>query len=407
MATNTTLSTASTTALNKTYYDRKLLETAQTKLVHARYGQKRNIPANNGKVVEFRRYNLFSVNTTSLVLTEGVKPTGQALSQTTVSATIVQYGAYVEISDLLSLTAIDQVIRDATILLAEQIGICMDWVTRDAMLAGASFQYAGGRSGTHAITAADKMSLVEVRKAYRTMRNMKARMFSGEGGDHFVCLITPSQRYDLQSDEFWQKIAIECDPKRAANGEIGMALGTLFVETTEGKVDHQSVLNAVNANTTTSTDFVLKNEPSEAEIAYQSVGGNKIKIGSTVAGATERTLAATNSLTESGGVYTVKLTAAVSLTANDLVFSEDAGAEATTGYGCEIHHALYVGADSYGVIDVEGSGTMKTIIKPAGSAGSADPLDQISTVGAKVMGYAAKVLNSNWIMDIQTAVTEG
>lgn len=407
MALNTTTSTAGTTYTNKTYFDRKLLEIAETKMVHARYAQTRTIPRNSGKTVEFRRWNLFDVNTTSLVLTEGVKPTGQALTQTNVTATIVQYGAYVEISDMLEMTAIDEIVRDATILLGEQIGTCMDWVTRDAMLTGCSYQYAGGRSGKHAITSADKMSLVEARKAYRTMRAMKARFFSGEGvGDHYICIISPYQRYDLQSDEYWQKLSIDVDPKRALSGEIGICVGTLFVESTETKVDTQSVLNAVNANTTTSTEFVLATEPNAAAIAYLSVGGNKIKIGSTVAGATERTLAASGSLVESEGTYTVKITQSVSLTAGDLVFSEDAGAEDATGHGCPIHHAIYFGADSYGAIDVSGSGTMKIIVKPAGSAGSADPLDQISTVGAKVMGYVAKVLNSNWIMDLQTTVTE-
>lgn len=42
---NTTLNTAATTFTNKEYYDRKLLETAKTRLVHARFGQKRAIPA--------------------------------------------------------------------------------------------------------------------------------------------------------------------------------------------------------------------------------------------------------------------------------------------------------------------------------------------------------------------------
>lgn len=397
---NTTVSTASTTALNKTYYDRKLLEVAETKFIHGRYGQKRNIPKNNGKVVEFRRYNLFSVNTTSLILEEGVKPTGQALTQSTVSATVKQYGAYVEVSDLLDLTGIDPVVRDATILLAEQIGTCMDWVTRDAMLAGASFQYAGGNDGTSAIEKTDKMSVVELRKAYRTLRNMKARSFM-DGGEHFTCIISPSQRFDLQADEYWQKVSIDVDPKRALSGEIGIVLGTLLVESTEVYVQRQSVLNYVNAATTTNAAFVLREDPTDEEVAYLSVAGNKLMIGATVAAATEHEIASYAPTTK-----TVTLTANASLGKDDLVYSLDAGAADATGKGADIHHALYFGADAYGVIDIEGSGTMRIITKPAGSGGTSDPLDQISTVGAKVMAFAAKVLNPNWIIDIQTGVSD-
>ena len=52
---NTTVSTAGNAYFNKTFYDRKLLDTAKTRLVHANFGQKRSIPRNNGKRVEFRK----------------------------------------------------------------------------------------------------------------------------------------------------------------------------------------------------------------------------------------------------------------------------------------------------------------------------------------------------------------
>jgi hypothetical protein len=52
-----------------------------------------------------------------------------------------------------------------------------------------------------------------------------------------------------------------------------------------------------------------------------------------------------------------------------------------------------------------GSGAMETIIKPRGSAGTTDPLDQRSTVGAKVAAYAAKVLNPLWLVKIEHCVS--
>ena len=60
MAINTTLSTNATAYFNKQFYDRKLLDTAKTRLVHASFGQKRSIPRHNGKRVEFRKYDLFT-----------------------------------------------------------------------------------------------------------------------------------------------------------------------------------------------------------------------------------------------------------------------------------------------------------------------------------------------------------
>ena len=47
----------------------------------------------------------------------------------------------------------------------------------------------------------------------------------------------------------------------------------------------------------------------------------------------------------------------------------------------------------------------KAIVKPHGSSGTADPLDQRATVGAKVTAFAACVLNSDWLVSIHHGVT--
>ena len=70
-----TSSSNSQNFFNKTYYDKKLLEKAKTQFVYANYGQKRPIPRGVGKTVESRRFNLFTPDTTTNKLTEGVTPT--------------------------------------------------------------------------------------------------------------------------------------------------------------------------------------------------------------------------------------------------------------------------------------------------------------------------------------------
>ena len=399
MATQTTINTASpTTYLNKTWYDRTLLEWAKAQLVYAQFGQKRPIPRNNGKTVEFRRWTLFTPDKVTQELTEGVTPSSQSLGQTKVEATIAQYGAYVEISDLLDLTAYDPVIDDSAELLGEQLGIVVDNVTRDAMIADASDQFAAGAANAGSVAATSYLTVDEIRKAVRTLKNNKARRFSGNGrSGHFVCIVDPYATYDLQSDSLWQDVSKYSNAEQIYSGEIGRLFGVVFVETTEGKVNAQSVLNAVNANTSSSATFVLKNDPTDAEVAYLSTGGNKIMIGTT-----EYTLASSGSYTPA--TKTVKLSATASLSANAIVYSTDCGAiDGSTKAGVTLHNSIIFGADAYGVIDVAGSGTLQTIIKPRGSAGTADPLDQRSTVGAKVMGYTAKVLNPLWIINIHHA----
>lgn len=383
-----------------TYYDRQLLESAKTRFVHAEFGQKRPIPRNNGNKVNFRRWNLFDPHTAMNGLTEGETPDGQTLSQTNVEATVKQYGAYVEVTDLLDLTAYDSVINDSAELLGEQIGTVVEWVTRDAMCSTTNVQYAGGGNNMNSVGEYNKLTVDEIRKAVRTLKRNKARPFADDGRTpHFICICSPDATYDLQSDENWKNVSTYSNSEAIYSGEIGRLYGVVFVESTEAKVYEQSVHNKVKLATTNSSTFVLKSNPTEMEKAYLSHGGNKIKIGGT-----EYTLAETNSFNPSTNV--VKLSAPASLAADTLVWSEDCGEiDATSKDGLPVHAALVFGKDAYGVVDVDGKGAVQLIVKPHGSGGTADPLDQRATVGAKVTAYAAVVLNDLWLVKIIHAVS--
>ena len=158
----------------------------------------------------------------------------------------------------------------------------------------------------------------------------------------------------------------------------------------------QSVLNKVKTATSSSKTFVLKNSPKDAEAAYLSTAGNKIKIGTA-----EYTVASFDAATN-----TVTLSDNATLTADAIVYSEDAGSiDGTTKAGADVHSTLIFGKDAYGIVDVGGSGALQIIIKPHGSAGTSDPLDQRATVGAKVAAYAAKILNELWIIRIEHGVS--
>ena len=395
--TNTTINTLQTTQLNKTFYDRQLLESARTRFVHAKFGQMRPIPRNSGKRVEFRRWNLFDANAAMKALEEGVTPSGQSLSQSNVEALVSQYGAYVEVSDPLDMTGYDQVITESAELLGEQLGTVVEWVTRDAMNAGNNVQRAGGKTTRAALTADDKLTVDEIRKAVRTLKRAKARPFcEDERKPHFICICSPDATYDLQNDALWQDVSKYSNAEAIYSGEIGRLFGVVFVESTEAKVFRQSVWNKVSEATSSSASFVLKNAPTEAEAAYLSREDNPIRIGEasyTIAG-----------FDPSSNTVTLKETA--SLAADAIVYSEDAGAlDPETKTAMDVHSTLIFGKDAYGVVDVAGSGALQIIIKPHGSAGTQDPLDQRATVGAKVAAYTAVILNELWLLRIEHAVS--
>ena len=82
------------------------------------------------------------------------------------------------------------------------------------------------------------------------------------------------------------------------------------------------------------------------------------------------------------------------------VFSQAGASQADVGA------TLVFGEDAYGVVDLGavGDSPVRSIIKPLGSAGSSDPLDQIATVGWKVEGFAATILNQDWIVRIEHGI---
>ena len=71
----------------KTFYDMTLIDEAAPALVHDQFGQKRPIPKNGGKVIEFRKFAPLAKALTPL--TEGVTPQGKSLADVGVTPDIV------------------------------------------------------------------------------------------------------------------------------------------------------------------------------------------------------------------------------------------------------------------------------------------------------------------------------
>lgn len=59
--------------------------------------------------------------------------------------------------------------------------------------------------------------------------------------------------------------------------------------------------------------------------------------------------------------------------------------------GADVYATIVIGANAYGVVDIAGSSKPETIIKPHGSAGTADPLDQRATAGWKALFTAVRL----------------
>lgn len=239
--TNKTTDTTATTGNDlsvemKTYYSDYLIDLAEPELVHDQFGQKHPIPKNGGKTIEFRKYSPLPKALTAL--TEGVTPNGRKLNVTNLEATVAQYGDYVELSDVLLLTAIDNNLVQATKLLASQAGRTLDTITREVLNGGTNVQYAEGQVSSRAALVGGAASgnhyltVKAVRMAVRYLRVMNAPRINGD----YAGIIHPDCEFDLMSDPDWKNPHEYVDTDNIYSNEIGKIAGVRFVESSEAKI---------------------------------------------------------------------------------------------------------------------------------------------------------------------------
>lgn len=225
----------------KTFYDKTLITLASPYLVHDQFGQKRDIPKNGGKIIEFRKFS--SLPKALTPLTEGVTPTGNKLNVSSVSAAVEQYGDYIEQSDLLELTAIDNTIVEATKQLSAQAGLTMDTIVRNEIVGGTNVLYCPKVSADGTETAVtsraqvDGSSLLRVKDVFKAAAELKA-MNAPKIDGYYVGIIHPYVAYDLMQEagNQWMEVQKYASPENMLTGEIGCLGGVRFVESTEAKI---------------------------------------------------------------------------------------------------------------------------------------------------------------------------
>ncbi len=234
----------------KTYYSDYLIDIAEPKLVHDQFGQKTPIPQGKGKMIEFRKYDPLPTVTTPLA--EGVTPNGQKINMKTVTAEVKQYGGYIELSDLVLLTAIDNELVQATKLLGGQAGRTLDTITREVLAGGTNVQFAEGQVEKRSDLVGGKengnhyLTVDAVRKAVRTLKRHNAETINGS----YVGIIHPDAAYDLMNDPKWLNVKTYSDPEGIYQGEIGKIENVRFVESSEAKIFEKAGSEGVNVYST-------------------------------------------------------------------------------------------------------------------------------------------------------------
>lgn len=227
----------------KTYYGMELLENAKPQLVHNQFAATKPLPTGGGKTVEWRKFGSFEKALTPL--TEGVTPDGSGISVSYITKELAQYGDYTTVSDLLDLTAIDDVVLEITDRHGSNMGLTLDTVTRNEIQQGSQVIYApklgadGGQSAVlhrYDLTEGCKLTSELVAKAATQLKKMNAPTFEGK----YVCILHPSVAFDLRQDPAWVAAHQYAAATELFSGEIGELHGVRFIESTNQKIWNDS-----------------------------------------------------------------------------------------------------------------------------------------------------------------------
>lgn len=385
----------------RTYYFKKLLEIAWPDLVHGQFGEKQNIPAKNGKTINFRK--LLRLPRIETSLSEGITPEGQLLNMSEITDTVKQWGGYVKFTDMLDLTNADDLKNGAAELLGHQAGETIDFVDREELQKTTNIFYApkvsnGTETPVTSRAALDETALMTCKVVQKVRTFFARNNIKPVAGQDYVAIIHPDVSFDLRRDpEFvdWNKSQYA---DKMFNGEIGRIDKVRFVEAPLAKIYMGKDLSATSRTLAVNLQAGYSGAISSikfdgATVASDALKGRMIQIGSAVG------------VVKTNTADTITLEAAVnfgSVADNAVIYPGEGGKQ-----GGAIYSTIFIGKGGYGTTEIEGGG-LEMIVKQLGSSGSADPLNQRATIGWKTTHTThilddlavANVLSGSGYMDL-------
>ena len=232
------------------FYDKNLLMRSVAYFVHDKFGQAKSLPTKSSETIKFRRYSNLAAATTPL--TEGVTPSGSQLAVTDITASVVQYGDFVTLTDKIAMHVEDNVVMEATDILGDQAGLTLDTVWRDAVvpnLANSVILTAAGTSTTEgALVAADVVKAKNLDVAILTLKNNLAKKFTSviSGSTAvgttpvraaYMGIVHPDVVYDMESITGYKSTAEYASQGDIMEGEVGSYKDIRFIETTQAYIN--------------------------------------------------------------------------------------------------------------------------------------------------------------------------
>ena len=417
MAANTNYSYSSGIAptLLETYLQRRALENVEPNLGYMKDAQMIEQPKNNGKSVTFFRYT--ELPAIDKPLFEGITPDGQSLSETAFSVMTKNYGGWMSYTDEIDLWHVDLKTQAMSDRLNRQAQLTLDTVCRNAICSGLNVMYPGAVTARASIASTDKISYAMIKKAVRNLKIKGAQPF--EDG-YFHAKIDHETYYDLTEDQNWKDANTYQNKSREEKYLLGEIYNVKFYAVDNGMVfkDETYLYNSV-ASLEMAADTTYDRDTRELTVTatldsdtVRWLTGKLVYVQHGAAGA-YKTLMCIEKITAGSTTAKVKFRwQPASSVTDDWDYSSTAANNTKIvpcggGNSCNVHASLIYGKDAFGCVKLGGAGkpNIQMIVKPLGSEGSTDPLNQRGSIAWKVPFFCCAVLQDDFIVRLEHAVS--
>ena len=337
------------------FYDKQLLDTIRLDESHYVFYRLANTTPiqGNAEKLQIRRWAPLEAHITPLA--EGVPPMSDKGSMESYEIGTFSYGRYMEFTDRVDFETIDPVIAHYTQEYAIVAMETLDLLAREALTTVAQAAYANAKADFSALEIGDIPSLNDLRII---ALSMKKQLVKPRNGNRYHVIGTPDFYFDMISDPLVEKyMTINQTTKGFYDdmGPIPPMFGLEFYETMH--IDD-------SGEYTTSEGTFLR--------TFKSNDGGTYTYANLDA-ATYRVSAEDNYVRDS------RTGMKASYIPNLTKWNIPAGSSEL-----KVHRIFVLGADCLTRTEIAGQGNAKMYVKPLGSAGVLDPIDQRQSIGFKI-----------------------
>jgi len=367
-------------------------------------------PLNNGKSVTMFRYTELPAITKPLY--EGVTPDGQQLTETAFSVMTKPYGGYMPYTDELDLFHVDKKTDAIAERLNRQAALSIDTVGRDQICAGLNVMYPGAVTSRASLTSSNIMTYAIVKKVVRNLKKKGAQPFAD---GFFHAKIDHDTYYDLTQDSHWEDANKYQDKTREKAYELGVLYKVKFFEVDNGKIfENETYLYGSKEYLTASANFDATNRimtvsDSISVDEARELTGKMVYVQYTKNETAYKTPMCIEKVWPDSGKILFRWVPTSSVT-DEWVTTQALKVVPSGGAanGDEVHASIIYGQHAFGLVKLGGGNgkpNIRIIVKPLGSSGSDDPLDQRGTIGWKVKHFACAVIQDDFICRVEHGVS--